>query len=152
VNGTPTLRAQWARHLVREQLAREITILLSTPPDGEKFKGPSDGIHKLPLPGSVGWTPEHLPRLSQVVGDSEGHGPAKGKPKEYKLCIVGAGITGLYIALILDTLKIDNVTFDFLEASERIGGRCMTHQFSNIPHDYYDVGAMRFPKISVMDR
>jgi monoamine oxidase len=52
----------------------------------------------------------------------------------------------------LDTLKIDNVSVDFFEASDRIGGRCFTYKFSKRPHDYYDVGAMRFPEIDVMAR
>jgi protoporphyrinogen oxidase len=76
-----------------------------------------------------------------------------GKAKrEYKLCIVGAGIAGLYIALILDTLNIPGISFDIFEASDRIGGRCRTYEFSKIPHDYYDIGAMRFPDIEVMSR
>jgi NADPH-dependent 2,4-dienoyl-CoA reductase/sulfur reductase-like enzyme len=144
-----TFRAQWARLLVREQLAREVNILQSSQSDGGGFKGPPDGLHQLPLPGQTPWTPDKLPKRSEVLRD---HEPPQGEPKKYKLCIVGAGMAGLYIALILDTLKIDHVSFDFFEASDRIGGRCFTYEFSNIPHDYYDVWAMRFPEINVMKR
>jgi NADPH-dependent 2,4-dienoyl-CoA reductase/sulfur reductase-like enzyme len=122
-----TLRAQWARFLVREQLARELNLS--------------------PSAGHAPWARDRLPSLSEVQPKPGG----EGRPK-YKLCIVGAGIAGLYIALILDTLKIHNVSFDFFEASDRIGGRCFTYKFSKVPHDYYDVGAMRFPKIDVMKR
>ncbi|RYP64795.1 hypothetical protein DL770_009126 [Monosporascus sp. CRB-9-2] len=131
-----TYRAKWARLLVRGQLAREVNILQSLP-------------HEIPgrLPGKFPWTRDNLPLRSDV---QLGH---EGKPeREYKLCIVGAGMAGLYIALILDTLNIPGISFDFFEASDRIGGRCLTHEFSKIPHDYYEVGAMRFPVIPVMER
>jgi len=39
-----------------------------------------------------------------------------------------------------------------LEASNRVGGRLYTHHFSNSIHDYYDVGAMRFPDSPIMER
>lgn len=37
---------------------------------------------------------------------------------------------------------------------ERVGGRLFTYEFNGprSPHDYYDVGAMRFPKNPVMTR
>ncbi|KAJ5780654.1 Amine oxidase [Penicillium paradoxum] len=70
-----------------------------------------------------------------------------------KVCIIGAGIAGLYIALILQDLGIPNLSWDILEANrERIGGRIYTHRFSDAPNDYYDVGAMRYPDIPIMSR
>ncbi|KAI1214156.1 FAD/NAD(P)-binding domain-containing protein [Annulohypoxylon truncatum] len=45
-----------------------------------------------------------------------------------------------------------NPTYDILEANSRIGGRVYTHKFSETPHDYYDIGAMRFPDIPIMKR
>ncbi|KAI1181100.1 hypothetical protein F4777DRAFT_573174 [Nemania sp. FL0916] len=139
-----TYRAQWARLRTREQLAKEINILQSL----EEKPGDQPGY--LPgLPGKLlgpgNWSPDNLP-------PRPGRGPSEPRPREYKLCIVGAGIAGLYIALILDTLAIPGVSFDFLEASNRIGGRCLTYNFSQRRHDYYDIGAMRFPKIKVMER
>ena len=71
-------------------------------------------------------------------------------PESLKVGIVGAGIAGLYTALILDYLKID---FEILESSDRVGGRILTHYFTkDKPHQYYDIGAMRFPKVPTMDR
>ncbi|KAI0398886.1 hypothetical protein F4802DRAFT_591631 [Xylaria palmicola] len=136
-----TYRAQWARRLVREQLTQELNILQTLPLDDVPGR-----LHQLP-PGQVPWTPDSLPPLPDILhhGDTT-HG------REYKLCVIGAGITGLYIALIFDTLKIPGVSLDFFEASDRVGGRCLTHEFSKIPHDYYDIGAMRFPDIKVMKR
>ena len=62
---------------------------------------------------------------------------------------------GLYIAMILDELNIPNLSYDILEGSKRIGGRVYTHYFSPLterPHDYYDVGAMRFPNVKIMEK
>ncbi|KZP10290.1 FAD/NAD(P)-binding domain-containing protein [Athelia psychrophila] len=59
-----------------------------------------------------------------------------------KVAIIGAGISGLYTAMILQSLDIP---FKIIEASNRTGGRILTHRFSNDPAQYYDVGAMRFP-------
>ncbi|KAG0694127.1 hypothetical protein DFH29DRAFT_1073006 [Suillus ampliporus] len=57
--------------------------------------------------------------------------------------ILGAGVGGLYTALMLDSLGIN---YEILEASDRTGGRLFTHHFSNDKeYDYYDVGAMRYP-------
>jgi len=82
-----------------------------------------------------------------------------------KVAIVGAGAAGLFSAMILDYLNrnVDgfHVNYDILEAAEkeRVGGRLFTYEFkpggaSNPqgPHDYYDVGAMRFPDNKVMTR
>ncbi|KAF5325025.1 hypothetical protein D9619_010096 [Psilocybe cf. subviscida] len=77
-----------------------------------------------------------------------------------KIGIVGAGVAGLYAAMILQSLNID---YEILEANDRIGGRVFTHRFNgdkgvdapvNDParYDYFDVGAMRFPDIPFMDR
>lgn len=73
-------------------------------------------------------------------------------PINSKICIVGAGISGLYIALILQSLNLPNLSIDILEADHRVGGRVYTHRFSDEPYDYYDVGAMRFPRLPPMDR
>ncbi|KAI5988635.1 hypothetical protein EDC04DRAFT_2588696 [Pisolithus marmoratus] len=60
-----------------------------------------------------------------------------------KVGILGAGVGGLYTALILDSLGID---FEILEASSRVGGRLSTYKFpEGKKYDYYDAGAMRYP-------
>ncbi|KAG8975278.1 hypothetical protein FRC05_006221 [Tulasnella sp. 425] len=59
------------------------------------------------------------------------------------VAILGAGVGGLYAAMILESLGIP---FEILEATGRTGGRLFTYQFYNGEfHDYYDVGAMRYP-------
>jgi hypothetical protein len=76
--------------------------------------------------------------------------------------IIGAGVAGMFTAMIFDHLKETyglNVTYEILEAEEeRVGGRLYTYKFPSTdcypagPHDYYDVGAMRFPETPVMKR
>jgi len=49
-----------------------------------------------------------------------------------------------------------NISYDLLEATgpSLLGGRLYTHRFTENPleHQYYDIGAVRFPKNEVMDR
>ena len=74
-------------------------------------------------------------------------------PIQGKICIVGAGACGLYLALMLRYLGFSDL--DMLESSDRVGGRCYTHKFTDdahCPHNYYDVGAMRIPDIDAMKR
>ncbi|KAH0837761.1 hypothetical protein J3R83DRAFT_5939 [Lanmaoa asiatica] len=62
---------------------------------------------------------------------------------QHKVGILGAGVGGLYAALILDSLDIE---CEVLEASGRTGGRLSTYKFPNGgKYDYYEAGAMRFP-------
>jgi monoamine oxidase len=70
-------------------------------------------------------------------------------PLDVKFCIIGAGVAGLYIAMILKELGIP---FDLVEASDRAGGRLYTHKFSEAPHDYYDAGAMRLSENPMMKK
>lgn len=74
----------------------------------------------------------------------------KDDASKLKIGIVGGGIAGLYSAYILDFLGID---YEILEANpSRMGGRVYTHHFSKATHDYYDIGAMRFPNSPIMAR
>ncbi|RWS21579.1 hypothetical protein B4U80_14128 [Leptotrombidium deliense] len=73
------------------------------------------------------------------------------KQERVKVGIVGAGISGLYTALILQDLGID---YELFEASNRIGGRIFTHYFNNDSSNlnYVDLGAMRLPNCTAYDR
>ena len=131
--------AKCAQFLVRDKLARELNE-----------QGPDENpLFPTPAPG-VPWNRNNLPSHDEGLQLPRPGGPKA--PKEIKLCIVGAGMAGLYIALILDKLNIPGVSYEILEASERVGGRCFTHEFSSKAHDYYDAGAMRFPDNYVMTR
>ena len=58
--------------------------------------------------------------------------------------IVGAGISGLYSALLLQHY-IPNVKVKLFEANDRVGGRIFTYKFSEEPYQYCEAGAMRIP-------
>lgn len=56
--------------------------------------------------------------------------------------IVGAGVAGLYSALLL---KEQGHHVRIFEASNRVGGRIYTHRFNAQEHQYFEAGAMRLP-------
>lgn len=67
--------------------------------------------------------------------------PELGGSSEFTIGILGAGVAGLYTALMIDSLGPDSgITYQILEANERIGGRLYTHIFKGdktTPDDYY---------------
>lgn len=74
-------------------------------------------------------------------------------PEGFSIGIIGAGIAGLYTALICETLELD---WHIIEANpNRLGGRLYTKYMDekeSFLHDYYDIGAMRYPNTPVMER
>ncbi|KAL8846236.1 MAG: hypothetical protein Q9221_008668 [Calogaya cf. arnoldii] len=99
-----------------------------------------------------------VPIASTLYHDEMQSGTIEGR--KYKVGIIGAGCAGLFTGLIFDHLKevygLD-VKYEILESNDdkRLGGRLYTHYFNDPkehPHDYYDVGAMRFPVMKVMSR
>ncbi|KAF9466955.1 hypothetical protein BDZ94DRAFT_1305819 [Collybia nuda] len=106
-----------------------------------------------PLEGPISTVPASFLRMSADVAtldvdDSSTHTPVEHAP----VGILGAGPGGLYTALILEDLGIP---YRIIEAQKQVGGRLFTHKFTNTtgaPYNYFDVGAMRFPKISSMAR
>ncbi|KAI0410483.1 FAD/NAD(P)-binding domain-containing protein [Xylaria grammica] len=144
-----TFKGDWAKRLVREKLRDEINTLEEKgiqlwPAD------PDQPFVGLPGPGRPRWTHDKLPQDPNHAYYGDGKSTVGAfSTQPGKVCIVGAGIAGLYIAMILDKLGI---TYDILEANSRVGGRVYTHKFSENPHDYCDIGAMRFPKIPIMNR
>lgn len=128
-------RAQWARGLVRRKLEDE----LSNPWLN------SNGIEP------IGYGNAFSPWKS-ALNIKPALSKEDGKFEPLKVCIVGAGLAGLYTALILDSLEDPNISYEILEASPRTGGRVRTHRFSTAVHDYCDTGAMRFPNIPLMKR
>ncbi|KAA8645834.1 hypothetical protein EYZ11_011931 [Aspergillus tanneri] len=139
-------RSQWARRVIREKLFQELTLLSSRPPSGNAPRVPIVGM--IPPPES----PLDLPPIESLHKGANGAPSTPELPEDFKVCIIGAGIAGLYIALILDKLQIPHLSYKILEASDRVGGRVYTHNFSRTAHDYYDIGAMRYPDIPIMRR
>ncbi|KAK4449750.1 putative L-amino-acid oxidase precursor [Podospora aff. communis PSN243] len=148
---TPSIKARWAQRLVREKLAAELNAIQERRPLGAGH--PTDDHAFLPHLGQTGrFTWDNLPPDHPRLGDGR-DGALHGDYPPRKVCIVGAGVAGLYIAMLLDSLNIPNLTYDILEANpDRVGGRCYTYRFSDDPHDYYDIGAMRYPDIPTMQR
>lgn len=132
----PDPRSHFMRQLMRESLAALLNRLIQ---DGKVDEIPA--LRDIIPPGTDKINPTKLPRRPRQASQD--------LPRDVKICIVGSGMAGLYAALILDHLGIP---YDLLEAASRPGGRILTHYFSPKPHDYYDIGAMRFPKIPPMER
>ncbi|KAK6539298.1 hypothetical protein TWF694_009531 [Orbilia ellipsospora] len=78
-----------------------------------------------------------------------------------KVGIIGAGICGLYTALLLDSMGI---AYEILEANpDHVGGRMWTYRFNRTAwenskpgepdyYDYFELGAMRWPNITWQKR
>lgn len=69
------------------------------------------------------------------------HTPARRAPN-VSIAIVGAGVSGLATALMLDSVGIHN--WEIIEASERVGGRYRT-KFVGGTQEYAEMGPMRLP-------
>ncbi|KAJ5936750.1 hypothetical protein N7466_003200 [Penicillium verhagenii] len=94
-------------------------------------------------------------RYSGGVSDAQINSP----DKPAHIGIIGAGITGLFLAFLIDRvneMRSPNnplFTYTILESSGRTGGRVLTKHFDEeIWNDYYDIGAMRYPDIPIMAR
>ncbi|MCJ1381525.1 hypothetical protein MMC17_004636 [Xylographa soralifera] len=150
MNVDTTYRARWARRLVREKIVAQANALAQR--DDRPPHRPYDGAPAIPISdGHVTLDPLKLPKLpSRARPQAMYNLLADDKPQEWRVAIIGAGMAGLYLAMILDDLKVPGLKYDLVEASNRIGGRALTHYFSKTSHDYYDIGAMRFPKIPPM--
>ncbi|KAK2462138.1 hypothetical protein APHAL10511_005836 [Amanita phalloides] len=100
-------------------------------------------------------------QISSILVPSLLSGPARPTGTNIKIVkptqknpvgILGAGAAGLYTALILESLGIP---YKILEAQGDVGGRLFTYRFpdtTGAPYNYFDVGAMRFPKLAFMQR
>ena len=159
-------REQWARWRVRKTLAKVYSLATN-----ETVGALPEETHRLlPDVSSNEISPLRIPKLPEFDPKDE-------LPAEMKVCIVGAGAAGLFTAMIFDWLKKKaerkelpdlNISYDIFEANckERLGGRLYTYRFPHAKgceggdqqgdqtgdHEYYDVGAMRFPEIPIMDR
>ena len=134
-------RASFVRYMIRDHISKVLNRineqgnLEKIPSLRDLYPGDGDKMHFPPL------QPGHLP--------SRPRDSSQELPQNMKVCIIGAGMAGLYSALIFDHLGIK---YDLLEANDRPGGRVLTHYFSTRKHDYYDIGAMRFPNVPPMER
>lgn len=134
-----SIRTKWAQEIVKSHIIKEIyetNIQLDNVNSTWQlpFSFVSQGRRSATLP-----RPPALPFVSSMDIAAD---------EPIKICIVGAGISGLFLGFLLDSLKLPHISYEILESSQRIGGRVYTHRFGPAEKDYYDVGAMRFPKVS----
>ena len=159
LNSELSIRVQWAR----EHATLGIKELLN-----KKFPYGTDPSQPLPFSPNDPLPP--LPRPSpsnENINDGDGGSGLADEIADPKVAIVGAGAAGLFTAMILDYLnaKLESkgfhVSYEIFEAAakDRVGGRLYAYNFEAGdaqnppgPHDYYDVGAMRFPDTPVMAR
>ncbi|VZH91404.1 unnamed protein product [Fusarium fujikuroi] len=67
---------------------------------------------------------------------------------DHNIGIVGAGVAGLYSALLLQE---KGYTVKIFEAADRVGGRVQTHHFTTDENQYYEAGVMRIPVTKLQD-
>ncbi|WP_340141222.1 FAD-dependent oxidoreductase [Pseudomonas poae] len=81
------------------------------------------------------------------------NGVAQATDTQHKICIIGAGITGLTTARELHRCGFTNITV--IEKSQRIGGRHLTAFGKNNTRTYgrppFEMGAMRMPFFNTSD-
>ncbi|KAJ4135117.1 hypothetical protein NW768_004734 [Fusarium equiseti] len=150
---TKSFKHMWARHVAQKafdedlKVATERLIQVQKDPNLkldtiEVGQGVSTVLNKAKQETGIGLVPKESDKL--------------------EIGIIGAGVAGLFTALLFDWIneKCENenlkfkIDYDIVEAAKmnRLGGRLYTHRFSYDAHDYYDVGAMRFPNNSIMKR
>lgn len=149
-------KAQWARYVARHKLQRDL----------EATKARMDEVLNEAKFGNP--PTDSVSALSSLTEKAAGGGLIPEHHGCFKVGIVGGGVAGLFTALLLDWLNEKlgkksgekeylDIDYEILEAAgeDRLGGRLYTHRFSGLQggvHDYYDVGAMRFPENDVMNR
>lgn len=122
-----TFRAAYAQYLLEKQLIGVYNI------------SHDEDVKKLPKPDASHWSALFDASVEPDYNQA--------------ICIIGAGPAGLAAALFLRYIGFQNITIR--EASSRVGGRCYSYTFQNgpnCPHNYYDAGAMRLPKIDTQKR
>jgi len=130
-----SFRAKIAQHLIQLALAEAVSL-----------------NPRIIIPSSNEWE-SHEPLTWKALVERDGLPTFRRRAStDLPIAIIGAGAAGLRVAMMLDYLGIP---YDLFEASKRHGGRCYTYHFtkeeeSGLTHDYYDVGAMRFPDNGAM--
>ncbi|ENI06054.1 hypothetical protein COCC4DRAFT_39946 [Bipolaris maydis ATCC 48331] len=159
--GSGDIRSRWASRLIRQNIFDELTNLTKGNVCNQRKQNHPSKVsqtgclqfsapHLSGLFDTIPTGPFDLPKdIVQEYDQIPSMNPDESSVK-HRICIVGAGISGLFIAMILDSLEIPGLEYDILEASDRTGGRIHSYYFSDAPHDYYDCGAMRFPDIDMM--
>ncbi|EGC33823.1 hypothetical protein DICPUDRAFT_56257 [Dictyostelium purpureum] len=128
--------------------------LVEETPDAAGLAAPRPSIRSMFAKTLLQRTVTHEPaKLSQVISNNRSLRQKKSLKTLPSVGIIGAGMSGLYAAMILQDLGID---YHILEGNkDRYGGRIYTYRYPKLekqPYPYVDLGAMRFPKLEIMDR
>jgi len=105
---------------VRALAAGHVTWLHQTQRKAEA-RTPSTGL-------GIAFPPADIPIASKVTAASQIHRSDAPEDELKPICIIGAGTAGLYAAMILESLGI---SYEILEANNRIGGRLYTYRFGD---------------------
>ncbi|UXI03707.1 flavin monoamine oxidase family protein [Photobacterium sp. TY1-4] len=93
----------------------------------------------------------HMYRQQQTLASPVACTPQSNQSNDaLSVGIVGGGMAGMYASMLLAKLGIHSQIFE--ASGERIGGRVYTHYFNNEPHQYAELGAMRFPHNELQSR
>ncbi|RGP80534.1 hypothetical protein FLONG3_1368 [Fusarium longipes] len=149
---TTAFKHMWARYVAQKAFEDDVKTAVARLVQAQK-----DVPDILPEKVHEGNTVSEVLHKCQKV---TGVGLVPKEPGHLEIGIVGAGVAGLFTALLFDWLNEEcgkyglKIDYDIMEAAKmnRLGGRLYTHRFSYEEHDYYDVGAMRFPNNSIMKR
>ncbi|KAF3023150.1 hypothetical protein E8E14_013967 [Neopestalotiopsis sp. 37M] len=162
-SGENSYKYTWARYVARRTLDNDLAQLKARV---DAATNTAQGNPLIPQLLFDEATP--LRDVVKAAQDVTGSGVVALEPGKFKVAIVGAGVAGLFSAMLFEWLneKIPalEIKYDLIEAAgeERLGGRLYTHYFSELSdedkkkgwvnHDYYDVGAMRYPENDIMRR
>ncbi|KAI1329873.1 hypothetical protein F5Y16DRAFT_364929 [Xylariaceae sp. FL0255] len=173
VNSDISIRDQWARQqaILGVQSVWNDVVRRQAPERQDGLSLHGDTLPKAPSP-----TDNPFDEFEDLSIDNR-----VPQPKIINIGIIGAGAAGLFAAMVFDYLNVRLFTptmntegpaegpwpikklprpiifkYDIHEANsqDRLGGRLFTYNFGGAEnrHDYYDVGAMRFPDNPVMRR
>jgi hypothetical protein len=142
----------WARHVAQKAFDDDVKAAAKRLIKARK-EDPSLSVGDVKTNASVS-------TILDKAQDETGVGLVPRESGKLEIGIIGAGVAGLFTAMLFDWLNKEckqqglEIEYDIIEAAKmnRLGGRLYTHRFSYNAHDYYDVGAMRFPNNSIMKR
>ncbi|CAI2164553.1 3716_t:CDS:2, partial [Funneliformis geosporum] len=122
--------------VVQRESKKDKTRRLKRGPDNERFNAHLKSYY-------------YFDYVKRLKDDNTDIFPRDTPTENPKICIIGAGLAGLFSALLLKEAGIKDITI--LEYQDRVGGRVHTHYFTDDPDDerrlYGEIGAMRLPYV-----
>lgn len=126
---------------------------------GTSYDFPSEVVSEFKAKAENDWSgvfpgpPDLCFNYRKIIEQSGGIAVAEGLAKNHRICIIGAGVTGLTAARELLRCGFTQVTL--IEQSDRIGGRHLTkfpvNEFDEAGFSPFEMGAMRMPFFNKKD-